>query len=192
MMVQQPPLVVRPPDAFNYFSSATCCHDNSGFTFCTTCGTDDSSFDLRAMRGSDDFSRHLLDSARLATDRPTGASRAAGWCSPHLFHGSSASDADSRGCRLPATKLYIITTLSPIPKLVWATLDDPQWRAAMAEEYATLMSNNTWDLVPRPRDANVVIDMWKFKHKFNDDKTLERYKARRVLHGFMQRPNVDL
>jgi hypothetical protein len=94
------------------------------------------------------------------------------------------------GFRQP--KLYIITTLSPIPKLVWVTLDDPQWRAAMAEEYATLMSNNTWDLVPRPRDANVVIDMWKFKHKFNDDKTLERYKAHRVLHGFMQRPNVDL
>jgi hypothetical protein len=47
----------------------------------------------------------------------------------------------------------------------------------MEEEYATLMSNDTWDLVPRPRGTNVVIDKWIFKHKFKSDGTLERYKA---------------
>jgi hypothetical protein len=52
----------------------------------------------------------------------------------------------------------------------------------MEEEYATLMSNCTWDLVPHPRDVNVVTDKWIFKHKFNVDGTLERYKVRWVLH----------
>jgi hypothetical protein len=54
----------------------------------------------------------------------------------------------------------------------------------MEEEYAALMSNGTWDLVPLPRGANVVTGKWIFKHKFKADGTLERYKARLVLHGF--------
>jgi hypothetical protein len=81
-------------------------------------------------------------------------------------------------------KLYIAATLSPISESVHATLTDPHWRAAMEEEYAALMSNGTWDLVPLPRGANVVTGKWIFKHKFKADGTLERYKARLVLHGF--------
>jgi hypothetical protein len=48
----------------------------------------------------------------------------------------------------------------------------------MEEEYAALMSNGTWDLVPCPRGANVVIDKWIFKYMFKADGTLGRYKAR--------------
>jgi hypothetical protein len=33
--------------------------------------------------------------------------------------------------------------LSPIPKSAQAALTDPHWWAAMEEEYATLMSNDT-------------------------------------------------
>jgi hypothetical protein len=51
----------------------------------------------------------------------------------------------------------------------------------MEEEYAALMSNDTWDLVPRSHDANVVTYKWIFKHKFKAYRTLERYKARWVL-----------
>jgi hypothetical protein len=87
--------------------------------------------------------------------------------------------------------IYITATLSPILKSVWAALPDPHWRAAMEEEYATLMSNSTWDLVPRPRDANVIIGKWIFKHKFKADGTLERYKSRWVLRRFTQRPDIN-
>jgi hypothetical protein len=75
-------------------------------------------------------------------------------------------------------KLYIATTLSPVLKSVRATLIDPHWWVAMEEEYAALMSNGTWDLVPCPRGANVVIDKWIFKYMFKADETLGRYKAR--------------
>jgi hypothetical protein len=61
----------------------------------------------------------------------------------------------------------------------------------MEEEFAALITNNTWDLVPRPVGSNVVTGKWIFKHKFNFDDSLERYKARWVLHGFTQRPGVD-
>jgi hypothetical protein len=47
-------------------------------------------------------------------------------------------------------------TPSPIPSSVRAALADPNWRVAMEDEYRALMSNGTWDLVPRPQGSNVV------------------------------------
>jgi hypothetical protein len=54
----------------------------------------------------------------------------------------------------------------------------------MEEEYAAFVANQTWDLVPRPPDANVVTGKWIWTHKRRADGTLERYKARWVLRGF--------
>jgi hypothetical protein len=78
-----------------------------------------------------------------------------------------------------------------VPTFVHDTLANPSWRRAMEEEYDALITNNTWDLVPRPIDSNVIIDNWIFKNKFNSDGTLERYKFRWVLCSFTQRPGVD-
>jgi hypothetical protein len=61
----------------------------------------------------------------------------------------------------------------------------------MEEEYAALLANHTWDLVPRPPDTNVVTDKWLFHLKLTLDGSLDRYKARWVLRGFTQRPGVD-
>jgi hypothetical protein len=61
----------------------------------------------------------------------------------------------------------------------------------MEEEYTSLMSNKTWDLVPHPHDTNVVIDKWIFRHNFKADGRLERYKVRWALHGFMEHLDVD-
>jgi histone deacetylase 1/2 len=61
----------------------------------------------------------------------------------------------------------------------------------MEEEFTALQLNKTWDLVPRPAGTNIVSGKWIFKHKFNADGTLERYKARWVLRGFTQRPGID-
>jgi hypothetical protein len=41
----------------------------------------------------------------------------------------------------------------------------------------SLQPNNTWDLVTRPPATNIVTGKRIFKHKFNTDDTLERYKA---------------
>jgi hypothetical protein len=96
---------------------------------------------------------------------------------------------------LPADRLTLsatsASTLSPVPSSVRAALVDPNWRRAMEEEFAALITNNTWDLVPRPIGSNVITGKWIFKHKFNSDDSLERYKARWVLRGFTQRPGVD-
>ena len=97
------------------------------------------------------------------------------------------------GFRQPAadhTNL-MATALSPLPKTYRSALTNPHWRGAMEEEYRALLSNNTWDLVPRPPSTNIVTGKWIFRHKFAPDGTLDRYKARWVLRGFTQRPGID-
>jgi hypothetical protein len=81
-------------------------------------------------------------------------------------------------------------TLSPVPTSVHSALADHHWRRAM-EEYEALLSNSTWVMVPRPPKANVVTSKWIFKHKLKADGSLDRYKARWVLWGFTQRPEVN-
>jgi hypothetical protein len=61
----------------------------------------------------------------------------------------------------------------------------------MEDEYGALISNGTWELVPRPQGSNVVTDKWLFTHKLRADGTLDRYKACWVLRGFTQCPGVD-
>ncbi|GJZ55814.1 ribonuclease H-like domain-containing protein [Tanacetum coccineum] len=58
--------------------------------------------------------------------------------------------------------------------------------------YLSLIKNNTWTLVPRPPDANVVRCMWLFRHKYLADGTLSRYKARLVANGSTQLEGIDV
>ena len=61
----------------------------------------------------------------------------------------------------------------------------------MDEEYAALLSNNTWSLVPKPPTANVIGCKWVYKIKRKADGSIERHKARLVAQGFDQQPGVD-
>jgi hypothetical protein len=92
-----------------------------------------------------------------------------------------------------ATKPFTFTASppSPIPSSVRAALTDPNWRAAMEDEYGALMSNGTWELVFRPRGSNVITGKWIFTQKLRADDSFDRSKARWVLKSFTQCPNVD-
>jgi hypothetical protein len=48
----------------------------------------------------------------------------------------------------------------------------------MEEEFAALITNNTWDLVSHPVGSNIITAKWIFKRKFNSDGSLDQYKAR--------------
>ncbi|GKC02550.1 ribonuclease H-like domain-containing protein [Tanacetum coccineum] len=61
----------------------------------------------------------------------------------------------------------------------------------MLDEYNTLITNGTWVLVPYPANVNVVRSMWLFKHKFNADGLLSKYKARLVANGHNQHQGID-
>ncbi|KAJ9546206.1 hypothetical protein OSB04_025913 [Centaurea solstitialis] len=87
--------------------------------------------------------------------------------------------------------LLVTSDISPIPRSTAQAMCDPHWRAAMDAEMAAILSNYTWDLIPKPSDANIVGNRWLFRHKFDSTGQLERYKARLVAQGFSQQPGLD-
>ncbi|GKB09363.1 ribonuclease H-like domain-containing protein [Tanacetum coccineum] len=70
--------------------------------------------------------------------------------------------------------------------------NDPNWQNAMSDEYNALIKNNTWNLVPRPTNANIVRCMWLFRYKYLAGDTLSRYKTRLVANGSTQIEGVDV
>nr|GEZ22500.1 hypothetical protein [Tanacetum cinerariifolium] len=84
-----------------------------------------------------------------------------------------------------------VTTTSPLPNSHVHALCDPNWKEAMLDEYKALITNETWVLVPRLANVNVVRSMWLFKHKFHADGSLSWYKARLVANGRSQQQGID-
>lgn len=77
------------------------------------------------------------------------------------------------------------------PTSVKQALADPNWLAAMKEEYAALMRNNTWTLVNLPPGRRAIGCKWVFRLKENPDGSINKYKARLVAKGFHQQEGFD-
>ena len=78
-----------------------------------------------------------------------------------------------------------------IPKSYIEALQVPAWKAAMDVEYVAFIQRETWTLVPRLIDANVVSCKWVYSLKYNLDGSIARYKARLVARGFSQAYGLD-
>ncbi len=61
-----------------------------------------------------------------------------------------------------------------------------EWECATQEEYDSLMTNNTWTLVPLPVGRKFVSCKWVFKIKQGANGEVEPYKARLLARGFTQ------
>jgi hypothetical protein len=104
---------------------------------------------------------------------------------PPLNHHSMVIRAKA-GFRMPPDSLVFTTTTPPttpslVLSLICSTLAGPHWNTTVEEEYAALMRNCTWELVPRPHGSNIMIDKWIFTHKFLSDGTIDYYKAHWIL-----------
>lgn len=64
--------------------------------------------------------------------------------------------------------------------------DRNQWEKAVREELNSLKKNNTWTLVPKPSNKNIVDCKWIFTIKNDVSGQPSRYKARLVARGFSQ------
>jgi hypothetical protein len=66
-----------------------------------------------------------------------------------------------------------------------------QWKAAMEEELVSLHEKGTWILEPKPPGARALGVKWVYALKQDKHGVIERFKARLVVKGFMQREGVD-
>ena len=62
----------------------------------------------------------------------------------------------------------------------------------MCDEFNALIKNNTWTLVPRHTDTNIVRCMLLFHHKYLAYGTHSRYKAHLVANGSTQIEGFDV
>jgi hypothetical protein len=66
-----------------------------------------------------------------------------------------------------------------------------EWADAMIEEYQSIMKNEVWEIVPRPKNKDVVYSRCLFKIKHVVDGSIEKYKERFVAHGFSHKEGID-
>jgi hypothetical protein len=60
------------------------------------------------------------------------------------------------------------------------------WMDAMTKEYKSIMKNDVWEVVPRPKNKDVVSSKWIYKIKHAVDESIEKHKASFVARGFSQ------
>jgi hypothetical protein len=60
-----------------------------------------------------------------------------------------------------------------------------EWKDSMMEEYTSIMKNDVWEIVPRPKNKSVVSSKWIYKIKHATDGSVDKYKARFVARGIL-------
>jgi hypothetical protein len=68
---------------------------------------------------------------------------------------------------------------------------DEFWNKAMDEELDQIEKNDTWELVPRPKNKNVIGTKWVFRNKLNEYGHVRRNKAILVCKGYTQVEGID-
>ena len=71
-------------------------------------------------------------------------------------------------------------------------LEKQLWDAAMVQELKSLAGLGSFEMVPRPRGANILQSTWVFKRKRYPDGLLKKYKARLCVRGDQQIEGVDV
>jgi hypothetical protein len=61
----------------------------------------------------------------------------------------------------------------------------------MGEEYQSIVKNDVWDVVPRPKEKSIVSSKWIYKMKHAADGSIEKYNARFVALGFSHKESID-
>jgi len=69
------------------------------------------------------------------------------------------------------------------PKSIKEACKDENWVNAMNGELHQIEKNKTWELVPRPKNKNVIGTKWVFKNKVNENGQVIKNKARLVCKG---------
>ena len=77
------------------------------------------------------------------------------------------------------------------PKNAYEVWKDDHWIQAIKIELDQIIKNETWELVPRPKDKNVIGTKWVFRNKINEQREFVRYKEILVCKGYSQQEGID-
>ena len=91
-------------------------------------------------------------------------------------------DVSAEHCKLAESLVSEINEPSSI-KEAWHNKYGKQWMIATDSEFESLIEANTWELVPLPKNKNIVGCKWIFKVKRKADNSIDRFKARLVAQG---------
>ena len=61
----------------------------------------------------------------------------------------------------------------------------------MKEELQQIIKNDTWELVSRPKDNNVIGTKWVFRNKMNEQGEVIRNKERLVCKWYSHQEGID-
>jgi hypothetical protein len=88
----------------------------------------------------------------------------------------------------------MMNTIFDEPKSFKEAVNGPyseEWKVAIQRELKSLADNETWKVVDRKPEDNVVKCKWVFRVKQNPDGTVDRFKARLVAKGYSQKHGID-
>ena len=131
---------------------------------------------------------------RLLEEIP--AKRQPTWCRQILqeAEGHAAPKGTFRESRKPQRYSGLAAQVDPVicePSSFEEATKLQVWKDAMLEEYNSILTNDVWDVVPRPQGKSVVTSKWIYKVKFPIDGSVEKCKARFVARGFSQKEGID-
>uniref|UniRef100_A0A5S6Q053 Reverse transcriptase Ty1/copia-type domain-containing protein n=1 Tax=Trichuris muris TaxID=70415 RepID=A0A5S6Q053_TRIMR len=89
---------------------------------------------------------------------------------------------------------YVLSAEASFPTTFREAMESAEavhWSKAMNEELCSLKENSVWSLVDLPPGKNVLNTRWVLRVKAKADGTADKYKARLVATGYMQRAGVD-
>ena len=66
-----------------------------------------------------------------------------------------------------------------------------EWRAAMNEEFESIIRNHTWELVELRKGKTPIGCKWLYKPKVNAEGNIEKFKSRLVAKGYSQQEGIE-
>jgi len=85
---------------------------------------------------------------------------------------------------------YLALLSSIEPQNVNEACKDECWVKAMNEELDKIEKSNTWELVPRPHDNNIIGTKWIFKKMQNQNGKVIKNKAKLIFKGYAQQEGI--
>jgi hypothetical protein len=93
--------------------------------------------------------------------------------------------------RFSSYAAYMTKLLDEEPTTFEEAVQKGQWEEVMTEEHQSIMKNEVWEIIPRPKEKSVVTSKWVYKIKHAADESVDKYKARFVARGFSQKEGED-